>query len=127
MGTFELRNRRKRLLFVAAVTIVIGVGTVFTSVTSSGATPEADTSPVAAPELVARGIERPLVVLYGDSLAWEAKDYFVAGFAQRPGVEVITRTFGGTAICDWLDTMRADAVELAPGAVVVEFSGNALT
>jgi hypothetical protein len=72
-------------------------------------------------------IERPVVVLYGDSLAWESKEHFVQAFAGHPDVQVITRTFGGTAICDWLDTMRADAVELAPGAVMVEFSGNAMT
>jgi hypothetical protein len=70
---------------------------------------------------------RPVVLLYGDSLAWEAREHFVAAFAARPDVQVETRTFGGTAICDWLDVMQADAVELAPGAVVVEFSGNALT
>ena len=40
---------------------------------------------------------------------------------------MVTRTFGGTAICDWLEAMRHDVVDLAPGAVVVEFSGNALT
>ena len=37
------------------------------------------------------------------------------------------RTFGGTAICDWLDQMADDAATLSPGAVVVEFSGNNLT
>ena len=40
---------------------------------------------------------------------------------------MVTKTFGGTAICDWLEAMRNDVVDLAPGAVVVEFSGNALT
>jgi hypothetical protein len=67
------------------------------------------------------------VVLYGDSLAWEAQEHFVAAFAQVPGTDVVTRTFGGTAICDFLDSMRADAMELEPAAVVVEFSGNAMT
>jgi hypothetical protein len=42
-------------------------------------------------------------------------------------VEVLTRTHGGTAICDWLDEMQDDAARLAPGAVVLEFSGNNLT
>ena len=30
------------------------------------------------------GIDPPVVVLYGDSLAWEAQDHFVAAFADRP-------------------------------------------
>ena len=72
-------------------------------------------------------IPRPTVLLYGDSLAWEAREHFVEAFAARPDVHVVTRTFGGTAICDWLEAMRGDVVDLAPGAVVVEFSGNALT
>ncbi len=72
-------------------------------------------------------IPSPTVVLYGDSLAWEAKDFFVWAFRNRRGVEVVTRTFGGTAICDWLPEMSDDALRLAPGVVVIEFSGNALT
>ncbi len=70
---------------------------------------------------------RPVVVLYGDSLSWEAQNHFVAAFASRPDVKVVTHTFGGTAICDFLNLMRADALTLQPGAVVVEFSGNAFT
>ncbi len=72
-------------------------------------------------------LTRPVVVLYGDSLAWESRDAFTEAFADRPDVEVYTRTFGGTAICDWLDEMAADATSLAPGIVVVEFSGNSFT
>jgi hypothetical protein len=72
-------------------------------------------------------LSRPVVVLYGDSLAWEARDAFVFAFTGRPDVQVITQTYGGTAICDWLGKMASDAAELRPGAVVVEFSGNSLT
>ncbi len=68
-----------------------------------------------------------VVMLYGDSLAWESQDHFESAFAHRPEVDVITKTFGGTAICDWLDVMRTDATAIQPDAVVVEFSGNALT
>ncbi len=74
-----------------------------------------------------RPLLRPVVVLYGDSLAWEAQDAFVQALADRSGLTVVVRTFGGTAICDWLDEMADDATTLAPGAVVVEFSGNAMT
>jgi hypothetical protein len=72
-------------------------------------------------------LSRPVVVLYGDSLAWESRDDFALAFAGHPGVQLVVRTFGGTAICDWLSTMAQDAATLRPGAVVVEFSGNALT
>ena len=74
-----------------------------------------------------RPLARPVVVLYGDSLTWEAQDVFVQSFADRAGLQVVVRTFGGTAICDWLDTMTDDAATLSPGAVVVEFSGNNMT
>lgn len=72
-------------------------------------------------------LSRPVVVLYGDSLAWEARDSFTQALAAHPDLQVVTRTFGGTAICDWLATMSDDAASLAPGMVVVEFSGNSFT
>lgn len=80
-----------------------------------------------APEPVLQPLARPIVVLYGDSLAWEARHTFVEAFADRPDVDVVVHTFGGTAICDWLDQMARDAATLRPGAVVVEFSGNNFT
>jgi hypothetical protein len=67
------------------------------------------------------------VVLYGDSLAWQSRDFFTAALAGAGITQVVTRTFGGTAICDWFSQMRADAASLRPDVVVVEFSGNALT
>ncbi len=74
-----------------------------------------------------RPLAHPVVVLYGDSLAWEAQDAFVEALGDRTGLTVVVRTFGGTAICDWLGTMADDATSLSPGAVVVEFSGNTMT
>ena len=67
------------------------------------------------------------VVLYGDSLAAESADLFREALAAAGVADVQVKTFGGTAICDWLDRMQTDATVLAPTAVVVEFSGNALT
>jgi hypothetical protein len=67
------------------------------------------------------------VVLYGDSLAWQARGFFTAALAGAGITQVTTRTYGGTAICDWFGQMRADAAAIDPDAVVVEFSGNALT
>jgi hypothetical protein len=85
----------------------------------------ADTRPVAQLPLEPLGART--VILYGDSLAWQAQDFFVAALAGAGITRVTTRTFGGTAICDWLTRMQSDAVTLHPDAVVVEFSGNALT
>src|SRR4029079_15622645 len=67
------------------------------------------------------------VVLYGDSLAAESQDFFRAALNAAGITDVHSETFGGTAICDWLDNKRADAITLHPTAVVIEFSGNALT
>jgi hypothetical protein len=68
------------------------------------------------------------IVLWGDSLADEARDAFVAAINQGTGgaVAVETRTFGGTATCDWLDDMVA-AARTPIAVAVLEFSGNALT
>ena len=94
-------------------------------------TPAAAAASVSDPAVVVASaptpLRNPLVILYADSLGWEAQQSFVQAFAGHPEVQVITRTFGGTAICDWLERMRDDAANLAPGAVVLEFSGNNLT
>src|SRR5438132_1529333 len=66
------------------------------------------------------------VALYGDSLASEAVKPFIDAVTVNGRAEVRTGVFGGTAICDWFDQMRQDAA-WQPDAVVVEFSGNALT
>jgi hypothetical protein len=68
----------------------------------------------------------PRIVLYGDSLATQAAPYF-DGLALSSGVRVLNRVYGGTAICDWLSYMPTDAETFRPQAVVIEFSGNALT
>jgi hypothetical protein len=71
-------------------------------------------------------LARPVVVLYGDSLAWEARHFFELALTDQP-VKVVTRTFGGTAICDWHDEMADDATTLRPGLVIIEFVGNNFT
>jgi hypothetical protein len=72
-------------------------------------------------------VASPVVVLYGDSLANESKTYFQDALAASGITDVSTRTFGGTALCDWLDDMREDVGALRPTSVVIEFSGNAFT
>jgi hypothetical protein len=94
---------------------------------ASSASPSVPTTSASSPAPGPAPLTRPVVILYGDSLAWEAEASFVAAFAGEREVQVLTRTWGGTAICDYLDWMRRDAATLAPGAVVLEFSGNALT
>ena len=69
----------------------------------------------------------PVVILYGDSLAWESQDHFVAAVTLGTDATAFGRTFGGTAICDFFDLMRKDAATLHPTAVVIEFSGNRFT
>jgi hypothetical protein len=65
------------------------------------------------------------VVLYGDSLAWEARSHFVSALSGVGGVRARTSTYGGTALCDWAPYVLRDtaSTELA----VVSVSGNALT
>jgi hypothetical protein len=67
------------------------------------------------------------VILYGDSLAFEARDAFALALQRGDDIEVVDRTFGGTAICDRLDRMRQDLHDLQPVAVVLEFAGNNVT
>jgi len=129
-------GKRVGIATVGVATLVVATAVLGTALSASARTTGSKTSakavtpsaPVAPPWAPAVApLAKPLVILYGDSLAWEAEDSFVAAFAGQPWVQVLTRTWGGTAICDWLDEMQADAAALAPGAVVLEFSGNALT
>jgi hypothetical protein len=67
------------------------------------------------------------VILYGDSLAFESRNAFALALQRGNDIEVVDRTFGGTAICDRLDRMRRDLHDLQPVAVVFEFAGNNVT
>jgi hypothetical protein len=78
-------------------------------------------------EVSAAARPAPTVILYGDSLAAESQTYFEDALVDAGILDVHTNSFGGTALCDWLDQMRDDADVLRPSAVVVEFSGNAFT
>jgi len=67
-----------------------------------------------------------VVALFGDSLAWEARSYF-SSLIGPTGARALTYTRRGSAICDFLATMRSVEDRLHPRAVEIEFSGNALT
>ena len=82
---------------------------------------------VATAPPAAAASEAPIVMLYGDSLAWESQGHFVAAVELGTDATALGRSFGGTAICDYLDVMREDAASLRPRAVVLEFSGNRFT
>ena len=68
----------------------------------------------------------PRIALYGDSLASEAGQDF-AFLASGSGASVRVRTFPGTATCDFLSSMAADAEEWQPTAAVLAFSGDNFT
>jgi hypothetical protein len=80
------------------------------------------TSP--APSVAARG-GRFSVVLFGDSLSAQAAPYF-DWLIDVSGATASNHVFGGTAVCDWLPTMRQVAAT-HPEAAVLEFSGNTFT
>jgi hypothetical protein len=77
--------------------------------------------------LVATGDGPVRIVLYGDSLAVEAQEAFRLAVTGDGRAEVVQRIYGGTAICDFFETMREDITALEPDAVVMEFSGNSIT
>jgi hypothetical protein len=132
---------RVRLGLGLAAALLVGVGC-GGSADDSAAGPEptvsvAGTDPVSAPGRTTTtpppttAADRPpgplRVALYGDSLAVEAQDDFGAILTRDGRAEVRVATYGGTAICDFFDRMREDLASFRPDAVVMEFSGNALT
>jgi hypothetical protein len=68
----------------------------------------------------------PSVALFGDSLAWEAQRYFNV-LVNADGATPLSYASRGSALCDWLPTMRLVEARFHPRAVELEFSGNALT
>jgi hypothetical protein len=64
------------------------------------------------------------VVLWGDSMAWEAQDDFAAGVTAAGGTSLRLHTYGGTAPCDWLADIRKQSRSWHPAVAVLAFSGN---
>src|SRR6266516_82942 len=102
----DARSRRRPVVALVAVTALLAVAVVV---------------------VAAAGRTNRRVILYGDSLAFEGRDDFALSLQRGNDVEVVDRTFGGTAICDRLDRMRRDLHDLQPSAVVLEFVGNNVT
>jgi hypothetical protein len=105
LGGMDARHGRRPAVAVVAVTALLAATVV----------------------VVAAGRVNRRVILYGDSLAFEARDVFALSLQRGNDVEVVDRTYGGTAICDRLDRMRRDLHDLQPTAVVLEFVGNNVT
>ena len=68
----------------------------------------------------------PKVILYGDSLSMESVKFF-SWFVSQGGHRAVEVVWGGTAPCDWFSHMRRHRYEYDPVAVVMQFSGAALT
>jgi hypothetical protein len=98
-------NARRSLVAIAAIVALIAAAAVVSAVTAP----------------------KRRVILYGDSLAFEAREFFAFVLEASGEIEVVDRTFGGTAMCDRLDQMRRDRRDIQPTAVVLEYIGNNVT
>ena len=67
----------------------------------------------------------PTVLIYGDSLLWEAQDQVRSLIGDGATVEL--ESFGGTALCDYADRSVERARVTGARLVVFQFSGNAFT
>jgi hypothetical protein len=81
---------------------------------------------VAVIYLASRGPGKPVVVVYGDSLAVQSED---AAKQLQPdhGERAVFRVKGGTALCDAIPEAAMDRLWLHPARVVVAFTGNTAT
>src|SRR5262245_62393980 len=68
----------------------------------------------------------PRVIVYGDSLTWEAQAGIEQAIeTQLPGWDAVMRTAPGTAVCNALPQMRADG-NLNARVVVLQYVAVAL-
>jgi lysophospholipase L1-like esterase len=70
---------------------------------------------------------RRTVAVYGDSLLAESQADLEAALRADGRTNVRVSSFGGTALCDWVDTITQDARERPADIVVLTFSGNNMT
>lgn len=68
----------------------------------------------------------PTILYFTDSLGDEAHPRFAADFGPY-GYEVVKRSLGGTALCDWFESITTELKRYTPAAVVLQFSGNQIT
>lgn len=68
---------------------------------------------------------KPIVYVYGDSLTWESQDYI--NFLANTKFDTRVISMGGTAVCDYSNSIVSDAERDRPAMVVLAFTGNAMT
>lgn len=119
-----IASRRWPIVVAAIVTVGALLASCLTVATPAGAKGSSKARPTPP-----RGEAYPArVAVYGDSLAMQAEPYFkLLMAAADQSSATYYSSFGGTAICDWLPRMRRLAATAHFEAVVLEFSGNALT
>ena len=71
--------------------------------------------------------EEPLVLVYGDSLLYESQVFAEQLLRDVGHVRYHVGGFGGAATCDFQSLFEQDAAKYQPVAVVLSFSGNAIT
>ena len=104
-GPHAPRRRRRLGLALASVAAVVAAGVAIGVVRQPPADPEG------------------LVILYGDSLSFEAHGAFADELASTTRSELISRIVPGTSPCDHRAAMEADRAE-RPDVVVIQFVGN---
>ena len=110
------------------VTAMVTAGVLLGSCSNGAAPPGAKDSSKAKVDPPAAESYPASVAVYGDSLAMQARPYFkLLMAAADQSSTTYYSSFVGTAICDWLPRMRQLAATTHFEAVVLEFSGNALT
>jgi hypothetical protein len=64
-------------------------------------------------------------LIYGDSLTMESR-YVIAGQAlKKKGWNIVSRAYGGTGPCDWIQWLPADLAQWHPSVVAISTAGNA--
>ncbi|MCK9878504.1 hypothetical protein MXD59_22520 [Frankia sp. Ag45/Mut15] len=71
-----------------------------------------------------RSVAGQRVVLWGDSLAWEAGAVFTRDVEADRHATALVRTWGGTAPCDWLPDLAVQLRAFRPTVAALAFSGN---
>lgn len=70
----------------------------------------------------------PAPVMYGDSLSWEAGDFLRLLWHAETGQALRLRAVGGLAVCDWVETIRADLARAdRPRMILLQAYGNNVT
>jgi hypothetical protein len=112
------RSRSPRVVAHAVLAVLAVAGGVLAA--CAAPPPRPATAPADGPRHGAR------ILVYGDSLTWDARAY-LPGIAAAMGVQVEERSFPGVAICDYLPDVRTRVRDHRPDVVVLAFYGNSRT